>query len=59
MTTTYYVIDTRMNQIVNAIEADRKPDLSPDRWVDAEFLRLDTNPPMAMLRAYRYWDERP
>jgi hypothetical protein len=57
MTTTWYVIDTRSNEIVNAIEASTKPGL--DHFTDPEHLRLDANPPLAMLKRYRYWDERP
>lgn len=56
--TTYYVIDTRTNEIVNAIESSRVPEID-DSWIDAPVLRLDPNPPMAMLKRYRYWDERP
>lgn len=57
--TTWYVIDTRSNEIINAIEADTKPEITPERWIDAEHLRLDANPPMAQLQRYRYWNERP
>lgn len=57
--TTYYAIDTRTNEIVNAIESDRVPTLDPARWVSAEHLRLDKNPPLAMLQRYEFWDHRP
>lgn len=57
--TTWYVIDTRSNEIINAVDSDRKPEITPKRWIHAEFLRVDSNPPMAMLKRYRYWDERP
>jgi hypothetical protein len=56
---TYYVIDTRTNQIINAIES-RKPE-GPDLegFQNREHLRLETRPTMAQLSAYRYWNERP
>jgi hypothetical protein len=56
---TWYVIDTRSNEIINAIESRNKPTIDPERWMSAEHLRLDPNPPLAMLKRYRYWDERP
>jgi hypothetical protein len=55
--TTWYVIDTRINEIVNACEADVEPDLGG--FMEPEHLRLDPNPPLAMLQRYRYWEERP
>jgi hypothetical protein len=59
--TTWYVIDTRTDEIINAITttSGAKPDIDPKRWESAEHLRLDANPPLSMLRNYRYWDERP
>lgn len=59
--TTWYVIDTRSNQIINAITTSGpgEPEIDPKFWEDAEHLRLDDNPPMSMLKNYRYWDERP
>lgn len=59
--TTWYVIDTRSNQIINAITTSgaSKPEIDPKHWKDPEHLRLDANPPMSMLENYRYWNERP
>jgi len=57
--TTWYVIDTRTNEIVNAVEADGEPGRVIKTMLDADHLRLDANPPLAMLQRYRYWDERP
>lgn len=57
--TTYYVIDTRTNEIVNAIEADSYPGRIITSMLDADHLRLDANPPMRLLEKYRYWNERP
>ena len=59
--TTWYVIDTRSNEIINAMDVHdgHKPTIDPKHWVDAEHLRLDANPPIEQLKRYRYWDERP
>jgi hypothetical protein len=57
--TTWYVIDTRTNEIVNAIEAHDEPGRVIKHMLDAEHLRLDKNPPLSMLEKYRYWNERP
>jgi hypothetical protein len=57
--TTWYIIDTRTNEIVNACESDTKPDRVIQLMTEPEHLRLDANPPLAMLQRYRYWDERP
>jgi hypothetical protein len=56
--TTWYVIDTRCNEIINAVKSREKPSLDPERWASAEHLRFDANPPLAMLQRYRYRDER-
>lgn len=56
---TWYVIDTKTNEIVNAVEADRKPTAVLALMTEAEHLRLDQHPPQFMLRRYRYWNERP
>lgn len=60
---TYYVIDTRTNKIVNAIEVDHPIDMTKlvdqMNFEEPEFIRLDTDPPRAMLEAYQYWNERP
>lgn len=55
----WFVIDTRTNEIVNCITADKEPTLDPARWVHAERLRLDLHPTRAQLEGYRYWNERP
>ena len=55
---TWYVIDTRTNEIINAIEADSEPGRVIRSMLDAEHLRLDADPPLEMLKRYRYWDER-
>lgn len=58
---TFYVIDRRTNEIVNAV-ATTRPITDPALirgWVDAEHLYLDENPPLAVLERYRYWNERP
>ena len=58
MERTWYVIDTRTNEIVIAITTSgRMPSL--DGFTNPETLRLDAHPPIQMLRRYRYWDERP
>lgn len=57
--TEWFVIDTRSNSIVNCVTANVRPDGVLARFTDAEHLRLDPNPPLEMLRRYRYWDERP
>ena len=59
---TWYVIDRRTNEIINAIESDyyeqamavvAKMEGGPQN------LRIDRNPPRAMLEKYQYWNERP
>lgn len=59
--TEWYVIDTRTNEIVNCITSSdsNRVELVLGSFVDAEFLRLDPNPPRALLERYRYWNERP
>jgi hypothetical protein len=59
--TTYYIIDTTLNAIVNAVETT-----STERaqgvvagMIDAHNLRVSANPPLAMLEAYQFWNERP
>jgi hypothetical protein len=61
VTVTHYIIDIDSNEIINACDADRR---LPDETVLRGFkhpdrLRVDVNPPLAMLKRYRYWDERP
>ena len=59
--TTYYVRDRRTGEIVNATDVDYgpAPTITADRWIDAEYLYYDANPPLEVLKRYRYWDERP
>lgn len=56
---TWYIIDTRTNTIVNAVDTSdrREPDLSGYR--SAKYLILDPYPPARLLEAYKYWNERP
>lgn len=56
---TYYVIDTRSNKIINAIESRRAEGPSLDGFINVEHLRLETRPTQAQLSGYRYWNERP
>lgn len=59
MRITWYVIDERSGQIVNAVESSRSPEnLMEVLGYDFPF-RLDDDPPMALLRDYQYWNERP
>lgn len=55
---TYYII--RNGEIINAVETtdgrDRVERLIADLYPGAIY---DTNPPLAMLEQYRYWNERP
>lgn len=60
--TEWYVIDRRTGEIVNCITTSDGRVLTPDalkHFLDAPFLRLDQNPPRAVLERYRYWNERP
>lgn len=56
--TEWFVIDERSGEIVNCITVlgGAKPTVSP---YDAAPYRLDKNPPLTLLKRYRYWDERP
>lgn len=54
----WYVIDTEANEIVNYITTSgEQPSLKG--FERPETLRLDRNPPLAMLRRYEYWYKRP
>lgn len=57
----WYVIDERTNTIVNCVTTSGTgaPTNALRGFIDAEHLRLDPNPPLAMLQKYRYWNERP
>jgi hypothetical protein len=60
--TTFYIRSRRDGMIVNAVEADGRLTaekvLTPD-WYPVEDYFLDQSPPMDVLKAYRFWDERP
>ena len=59
---TWYVIDRRTNEIINAIEADyyeRAMAVVAKMEGGPQNLRIDRNPPRAMLEKYKYWNERP
>lgn len=62
---TYFVIDTRSGEIVNACESSP---MTPDQqrqhlahYVNAEHLSMkpEAEVPMAVKQRYRYWNERP
>jgi hypothetical protein len=56
--TTYYHRQHSDGEIVNASESDLSlPEISK-RWPLA-FGYYDPNPPLEVLKRYRYWDERP
>lgn len=60
--TTYYVLDDRTGDIVNAIECDGPaPTIDPARWENAEhlFIKRENELPLATLQRYPYWDTRP
>ena len=61
MRDTYYIIDTRTNEIINAVETtstERAQGVAAG-MTDPHTLRVSKNPPLEMLRRYRYWNERP
>lgn len=57
----FFVVDTRSDQIVNCIETRTWRDAERCRrgMLEAEHLRIDENPSQAQLDAYPYWSERP
>lgn len=57
--TTWFVIDTKTNEIINAIESQDRPDKVLKSFSDWKSLKLDAHPPMEMLERYQYWHERP
>jgi hypothetical protein len=59
--TTWYIIDTRSREIINAVETDTEIDARRvvDRMVDSEHLVVDRSPSRRLLENYRYWNERP
>jgi hypothetical protein len=60
--TTYYIRDRRHGAIVDAVTTDRAIDDAVHvlaSMTGAEHLYLDANPPLHILKQYRYWDERP
>ena len=57
--TTYYIIDTRTDRIINAVETRKPNGPSLEGFYNREFLKVTTTPTMKQLGAYRYWSERP
>lgn len=54
----WYVIDTRTNEIVNCITTAAGEDAANTiaaNLIDGEFLRVDRNPPAAMIERYEDW----
>ena len=57
--TTYYIIDTRTDRIINAVETSKRNGPSLNGFYNREFLKATTTPTSSQLRDYRYWSERP
>jgi len=59
--TTFYIIDTKINEIINAVEATslERAQTVIDGMIAPQDLLVTAVPPLAMLQRYRYWDERP
>lgn len=56
--TTYYHRDKKTGEIVNASETSLSlPELESRYPRDDVY--YDANPPLEVLKRYRYWDERP
>ena len=60
--TTYYIRSSVTGEIVNAVEAQTRDGAtrvieSMDGGLSQYF--TDDDPPTAVLKRYRYWDERP
>jgi hypothetical protein len=55
----YFLIDTRTNTIINACMTSRPGGPGMEGLDSPEHYRWDPNPPLSMLEAYRYWNERP
>ena len=56
---TWFIIDTRTNDIVNACEGARSEADALRGFEHPEYLRATQTPSRAQLEGYRYWNERP
>lgn len=56
--TTYYIRRQSDGEIVNATDTDL-PQAEVERRWPREGFYYDPNPPLEVLKRYRYWDERP
>jgi hypothetical protein len=58
---TYYIIDTKINEIINAVEATslERAQAVVHGMIAPQDLLVTAVPPMTMLHRYRYYHERP
>lgn len=54
----YYIRDRCTGQIINCVTTSRNIVEVRGRYEDDEYY-VDPNPPVHLLRQYKYWNERP